>query len=217
MPNISQYPPCLHIDSLPGSFLNLAVRSLISEDEKEGQNAISVIGVADSSGNLPTESYVYAKDIPNSKICIQPACSHQSFGQFGAVVPPGDDLTGGFYLVSRGANLMVQNTSLDILRLATDQKLTPERFWRLAMTCGRGSHVIDGIDYGSEMHRLDRRCPSAVPEMGEVEVFELEELGDAEKIMEAIVHQGGFWVWMRPDRSATAPCHQQLSISNILL
>ena len=36
--------------------------------------------------------------------------------------------------------------------------------------------------------------------MDEDEVKELEELGDEEKIRQALLWQGAFWIWLAPDR-----------------
>lgn len=192
-------------DPKAGPLLEQALRLLVSEDE-EGQDAITVIGIFDEDGNLPHEGREVAKEevikIPDSKICIRPAFVDIEFWDFGAVRPLGDNPDNDLCTVSSGGTLMVQNTSLEILCLATNGRLTPQRFWRLAMACGRGLDIVENIDYG-EMHRLDvwQQEPSVVPGMAVDQVLALEELGDVDKIQDAILHQGCFGVWMRPDRS----------------
>lgn len=190
-----------------GPLVEKALRSLMSDDEKEGQDAITVIGMTDNDGKIPHEPLIVAKeaviDIPDSKISVQPASlEDDEFWDFGSVRPLGDNPDNDLYTVSYRGNIMVQKPSLEILRLATDGNLTPRRFWRLAMACGKEfNYVIPNIDYG-KMHELDvvwKEDPSVVPDMEVEEVIALEELGEVDKIKDEIIHRGCFWVWMRPD------------------
>lgn len=192
----------------PGPLVKHALRSLMSDDEKEGQDAITVIGSTDDDGNLAEDADDNTKDIPNlpdTKIRVQPCCiDNKGFWDCGSVPPCGDNQDDKYYIVSYGQNIMVQNTAFDILRGATSGRMTPERFWRTAMVLGRGGgySVITGIHYGkmSELYDTWAQDPEVVPAMKIEEIIGLEELGDVEKIKQTIVHRGCFWIWMRPDR-----------------
>jgi hypothetical protein len=98
---------------------------------------------------------------------------------------------------------MVQTASLHILALATAGRMTPERVWRLAMHQGFSrpyeGYGLDGIDYG-EIDRARGQDQFLVPDLSLDEIIKLESLGDVELVKKAIIDDGKFWVWMRPDR-----------------
>ncbi|EIW78963.1 hypothetical protein CONPUDRAFT_83342 [Coniophora puteana RWD-64-598 SS2] len=98
---------------------------------------------------------------------------------------------------------MVQTFALPILHLATCGRVTPQRFWRIAMYCGwsEGVHSpgLEEVDYGEISDARDD-IPKTIPWLKYSELRYLEELGDVEAIEDAIVHRGGYWMWMRPDR-----------------
>jgi hypothetical protein len=106
-------------------------------------------------------------------------------------------------ILSFGKNIMVQTASLHILALATARRMTPERVWRLAMHQGLSRPYegfgLDGIDYG-EIDRARGQDQSLVPDLSLHEIIKLESLGDVELVKKAIIDDGKFWVWMRPDR-----------------
>ena len=78
--------------------------------------------------------------------------------------------------------------------------MTPERLWKLAMNIGyRHTSGLFTVDYG-EIQDAMVRFPLAIPKLCTEELLALEELGNLELIQKAIVHRGGCWVWMRPDR-----------------
>ena len=109
----------------------------------------------------------------------------------------------GNFLVSYGTNIMVQTASLHILSLATARRMTPERVWRLAIrqrySMSRDHYGLDGIDYG-EIHHAWDEDPLLVPGLSPDAIVKLESLGDVELVKKAIIDDGKFWVWMRPDR-----------------
>jgi hypothetical protein len=97
---------------------------------------------------------------------------------------------------------MVQRASLHILVLATAGRMTPERVWRLAMHQGFSrsyeGYGLNGIDYG-EIDRARGQDQFLVPDLSLDEIIKLELLGDVELVKKAIIDDGKFWVWMRPD------------------
>jgi len=58
---------------------------------------------------------------------------------------------------------------------------------------------LDGIDYG-EISKWWDQYPEPVPNLPAEKLLALEELGDVDLVRQAIIHQGGLWMWMRPDR-----------------
>ena len=97
----------------PGPLVEQALRSLMSDDEKAGQDAISVIGIYDKDGESAHEK---RKDTTDSDISVLPAWIDDHLWDFG-VVRPVDHLP-----------LVVLNIALDIMRLPTDGRLIPQRF-----------------------------------------------------------------------------------------
>lgn len=193
-----------------GPLVTEAFRSLMNSDETEGQDAITVIGSATKEGKLAEDmennDTKEAMDPSHSKIIVQPCVVDDFIWEYGSVRPLTDNANESHhasYTVSFGANIMVLNFALEILRTATDGRMTPERFWRLAMANGRGTDVIHDVDYEKEMETYsvweEDTGPSVVPAMTIEEVVDIEKLGDVEIIKRTIVHQGHFWVWMRPD------------------
>ncbi|EIW78958.1 hypothetical protein CONPUDRAFT_138222 [Coniophora puteana RWD-64-598 SS2] len=147
---------------------------------------------------------------PDSDIRVLRHCKAgvEDTWDFGVVSDPSSREEDGHngYHVSVGVLIMVQTFALPILDLATNGRVTPQRLWRLAMHQGwsevpskRGDYGFAGIDYG-EIHHERKKNPSPVPWMIPAQVVALEELGDLDVIKEAIVCQGGLWVWMGPDR-----------------
>ncbi|EIW78987.1 hypothetical protein CONPUDRAFT_166830 [Coniophora puteana RWD-64-598 SS2] len=102
---------------------------------------------------------------------------------------------------------MVQTFALPILHLATCGRVTPQRFWRIAMYCGwsEGVHSpgMGEVDYGEVSNARDD-THKTIPWLKYRELRDLEELemvkAIEEAIEDAIVHRGGYWMWMRADR-----------------
>jgi len=134
-------------------------------------------------------------------------------------VDSGDDT--GFIAVF-GVLIMVQTFSLPILHLATNGRVTPQRLWRLAMhqgwsevtpsESGRGAYGLAGVDYGALEHER-KQYPSPLPWMTPAEVAPLEELGDCKAIKEVMMHRGGLWMWMSPDRFPLETTPEEMTIS----
>ena len=195
----------------PGPLVEQALHSLMSDDAKAGQEAISVIGIFGEGGeDEARQDYdrepKYEKDEDGEdadgeddlNISVLPARVN-SYWDNGIVFVPGNRLV-------QFPSMMVQNTALDIMRLATNGRLTPQRFWRAK------NHLY--YDLNDDMHELvevNHQDPSVVPGMDYEQVLGLEELGDVDKIRDAIVHQGYFWIWMRPDRLVTANVFSEAS------
>lgn len=105
-------------------------------------------------------------------------------------------------LVSYGTSIFVQEPALEILTLATDGRITPQRYWRLCMVKGCWLPSMQykgfaGIDYG-QGGQAQGLVPA--PRWNVEDVTHLEELGSVERVKQAIIHDSGYWVWMSPDR-----------------
>jgi len=200
----------------PGELVLHAFKELANAEELGvGDEDVTLIGATDLLDNgvpryvegLPRDE---ALRIPKHQIHV---VSHCSIGEhylwdLGFVDGPkcrgpnGEEFTPN-YLVSFGPIVMVQTSGLPILHLATRGRVSPLRLWTLAMHLGwskpHNDYGLPGVDYGEvDMHR--EQDPPPIPYMEEHEVIALEELGNVEAIRETIVHRGGFWMWMRPDR-----------------
>lgn len=145
-----------------------------------------------------------ATSIPDSRLHISPAVVDEEFWDFGSVALPGENPGFVYYTVGSGASIMVQCAALSILALATCGRMRPQRLWRLAMVQNWGDgvgDVIPGIDYGTGMEQyLWDQDPLVVPNMTFEEIFDLETLGSVGLVKKYLIHEGGFWIWMRPDR-----------------
>jgi hypothetical protein len=123
---------------------------------------------------------------------------------------------GIIYQISQGIDILVTSTALGILSLATDGRMTPQRIWRMAMKQGRfDSGYWDSfwnIDYYGEIYDgRDTHHPIATPGYSRATwidhpasevAFKLEQSGDIEVILQKIIWEGKYWVWMSPDRYA---------------
>jgi len=206
----------------PGPIVLEALETLVDGHEKQGQEDVTVIGAIGKDG-VPVSgdgmNRTEALRIPDSSLRVIPHCQMGDSWDFGFVDPPGPE-TNDNYLVSYGTNIMVQTASVYILSLATSGRMTLERVWRLAMHQGfsvsHNGYGFKGIDYG-EISDCREQCPYPVPGMAIEDVVELESLGDVELVKKAVIHEGKFWIWMRPDRfplEATPSDH--LFIPNIV-
>lgn len=93
-----------------------------------------MIGMTDENGKLP-ESPFKVKDMstetPGHKILVQPCyVDHNDHVIKVAHLLGHDDKRRAFCW---GSTLLVHNSSLDIMHRASDGRLTPQRFWRLAL------------------------------------------------------------------------------------
>jgi hypothetical protein len=197
-----------------------AFTTIFDDDERNGQKDLTVIGELRDQVKLttskPTTGAIQEDGEPtfsiedtlspgffvplDSPICIIPHCRTGSEWDFGFVSAPDPNPNDISYLVSCGPIIMTQSASLSILRLATRGKMTPQRLWKLVMSADfHHSRGLSGIDYG-EIRDTMEQFPPTVPKLCTEELIDLEELGNLELIQKTIIHRGGCWVWMRPDR-----------------
>ena len=204
----------------PGPLVSEAIATLVDDDERRGQEDVSVIGelqsqcwsrktvslispgAIDENGNpvlMGESGFDVTIHILNSPFCIMPHCRMGDFRDIGCLSPPepypSDTI---LYPVTELLIFMVQSASLPILSLATGGAMTPYRLWILIMHKRySGDKELGGINYGEVVRQTD---PPPIPMLSKENLVALEELGDVELIRRTVVHQGGFWVWMRPDR-----------------
>jgi hypothetical protein len=177
------------------------VRQKINEIKREEltipQGAIGKNGKLSSSTDGSVKQI--ALQIPDAQFRIIPNCCMGDDWYYGLAAPPDPTMS---FLVSFGTNIVVQSASLPILSMATGGRMTPQRLWRLAIWQeffeDSNRNLFDGIDYGEVIEGMGRNIK---PTPGISDLKGLEELGDVERIKMAIIHEGKFWVWMRPDRS----------------
>jgi hypothetical protein len=136
----------------------------------------------------------------------------------------------GFFYVNRGADILVATTAVEILSLATNGRMTPQRIWRMVMHKHLGSEGFRGIDYYGDISdpRILGELPIETPGSEyyyaiwgynpcEIMVG-LEALGDSELIRRKLILEGKYWVWMNPDWYApigSSPKHSSLCFSGI--
>jgi hypothetical protein len=151
------------------------------------------------------DSDVDPQEIPNSSLRIIPHChmGERYLWDLGSVTRPDAGLQDGGICVIMGPHTMVHSASIPILHLATGGRMSLQRYWRLLMHKGfsEGSCIggVPGIDYGEISDGQDQ-TPYPTPGLCVTELRALEDLRHVESIKKAIIHQGKFWVWMRPDR-----------------
>jgi hypothetical protein len=141
-----------------------------------------------------------AVHISRSPFRVIPHCrmGEGALWDFGCVSPPGPNPSEIYYPVTSCLIFMAQSTSLPILSLATGGAMTPYRLWTLIVHKRFSEDPSrTSIDYGEVVRQED---PPPIPMLSKKDLVALEELGDVALIRRAIIHQGGFWVWMRPDR-----------------
>lgn len=122
---------------------------------------------------------------------------------------------GIIYQISQGIDILVTSTALSILSLATDGRMTSQRIWRMAMKqerfdSGYWCSFRDIDYYGKIYDGRDSHHPIATPGYCRVTwidadsevLLNLEQSGDIEVILQKIIWEGKYWVWMSPDRYA---------------
>jgi hypothetical protein len=125
-------------------------------------------------------------------------CQMGELWELGCVSPPDPSPNDIYYPTLSPLIFMAQSTSLPILSLATGGAMTPYCLWTLIVHKRFSKDPgLSSIDYGDMVRQDD---PPPIPMLTKQDVVALEELGDVDVIRRAIIHKGGFWVWMRPDR-----------------
>lgn len=141
--------------------------------------------------------------LSDSSLRVIPHCTMGSTWEFGSISAPDPNPENIDYLVSFGTIVMAQTASLTILSLATGNRVSPKRLWRLAMhqgfSEGQNAYGLYDVDYYPGTCDPREQNPAAVPSFSPEDIIALESLGDTELIKNAIIHAGGFWMWMRPD------------------
>jgi hypothetical protein len=114
------------------------------------------------------------------------------------------------YLVSYGGQIMVLSWALPILYLATDFRMNAQRIWDLAIKFGHNVPqnflVFPGVDYGevekgidqflNPLVNWDRGTGETVSRLKRLE----QKATTLQQMKRALIHEGGFWVWMAADK-----------------
>jgi hypothetical protein len=155
-------------------------------------------GAIKENGEMMDHSNIDAAvNISNFPFRIIPHCGmgEGDLGYLGCVSPhpnPREIYYPVWYLI-----IMTQSAALPILSLATGGAMTPYRLWTLIVHKRFSKDPELGGIYGEV---VGQEHPPPIPMLSKENLVALEELGDVELIRRTVVHQGGFWVWMRPDR-----------------
>lgn len=114
-------------------------------------------------------------------------------------------MDGTVYNIRDYTSIFVTSASLAILSLATDGKMTFRRAWRMLVHEWEETqrYGVTGIDYFGAIPECRFEYPYVTPgfstDTAAEKMTELEPLGDIELIRQAIIWEGKFWVWIRPD------------------
>ncbi|KAH7924779.1 hypothetical protein BV22DRAFT_1112632 [Leucogyrophana mollusca] len=219
LPHIFEYSPS---QLQPGPLVLEALRVILDEDERRGQEDITVIGAIHADGEpFSDDPDGFGEDeveaVADSDIR---SISHCTMGETWDMGDVESRYTGQSYRISYGCCMMVQSASLAIMPLATNGRLTPQRLWRLAMRQGLGfptdSYGLYDVDYG-EVDKEREQFPACIPGLSDEYVIALEALGDLDAIQRTIIHDGKFWIWMTPDRFPLEPTSHDIPLSLITL
>ncbi|EIW78960.1 hypothetical protein CONPUDRAFT_83337 [Coniophora puteana RWD-64-598 SS2] len=212
-----------------GPLVTQALEELILEDK--GMNDVTIVGDLETFSHRmtdPTTSHQVTRNevlhTPESNIRVVRHCKAGERWSLGIVDDPVDSGDDTGFIAVFGVLIMVQTFSLPILHLATNGRVTPQRLWRLAMHQGwsevnlsesdRGVYGLVGVDYGALEHER-KQYPSPLPWMIPAEAAALEELGDCEAIKEVMMHRGGLWMWMSPDRFPLEAAPEEMAPSHV--
>lgn len=181
-----------------------AIADIVTDDEIAGMDDVTVVGAIDEDGEPTHRGQVTKEDalgVDDSDLRAIPSCRPGAGFYSGSVDGPADNRIA--YPVAHGTNIMVQSCSLLILRLATRNRVTAKRLWRLAMFQGRsmrhGQVGLDKVDYG-EIQGSQKLWPLPLPGMSHEAFLSLAYLRNKRLIRDTIIHRGRYWIWMRPDR-----------------
>ncbi|KAH7911423.1 hypothetical protein BJ138DRAFT_926209 [Hygrophoropsis aurantiaca] len=197
----------------PGPLVQKAIEEILDDHEMRGQENVTAIGAIYPNGAPFSIDPIgfglnEIEAVTDADIRAVPNCRAADLWEFGDIEPQDSKITGHSYRVSYGCCVMAMSSAVPIMHLATDGRLNPQRFWRLAMHQGMNvPHDECGfsdVDYG-EVGMWREQFPHPSPNLSEEEIVDLEKLGDVEVIQRVIVHDGGFWMWMSPDRFPLEP------------
>ncbi|GAA5977744.1 hypothetical protein JCM5350_006164 [Sporobolomyces pararoseus] len=187
-----------------------AIEQLKSEQGGKASQ-LTVIGIITNEGmpvfdeESPEGDELLKSHSDDFRIVTQ--CEAAGMFEFGSVENPALSQS---YLVSYGACIMILSSALPLLYLATDCRMTSRRIWQLCMKLGghnvpQNHYVLPGIDYGEVEEAIDQfLLPLPKWSLGDSTMTEkLRKLGEegrtVEEAKKALIHQGGYWVWMSPD------------------
>ncbi|KZP13925.1 hypothetical protein FIBSPDRAFT_1049095 [Athelia psychrophila] len=195
---------------VPGPLVEEAIKTLVDDEDEEWMDNVTVIGLADNRGKLighqDKSLRAEKKGFDVGRLRDAPILSDHCYvdrdsWEYGDILSK-TKRKPTVYHVSQGVCFMVLTRTLAIMRRATDGQLTPQRLWRLAMILGRDTGFsgtgIKDIDYGFNVGQA--YYPWTLPGLYHNDMCKLESLGDLELVKEAMMLQGGYWVWTAPDR-----------------
>lgn len=131
--------------------------------------------------------------LPDSSLRVIPHCTTVGHGGWGVSVISAPNPEDIIQLVC-GETIMAQTTSLVILSLATEGRVSPKRLWRLVVHQELSRPVLR--DFSPWSLRIPR---SSIQGLSYRQVIALRSLGDIELIKNTIIHEGKFWMSMRTD------------------
>ncbi|CAE6414486.1 unnamed protein product [Rhizoctonia solani] len=191
-----------------------ALKLLVTEDEKEGIHALSIIGPYDDDNKPIWEFEENPTDLDDVLEEAEGLVREVSGCQMGDMFtygycqgPTGND---DGAIVSYGGYFYVQTNMLAILAGATQGRVSPQRLWRLAMIKGHyknHSHaVLPEVDYGPIYGCIEysHECPWLLGDVDHEELLGMVNIGTTEDIAE-VLRKRGYWMWMRPDRFPIEP------------
>ncbi|KAG8739114.1 hypothetical protein FRC11_000912, partial [Ceratobasidium sp. 423] len=201
-----------------------ALKLLVTEDEREGTGALSIIGPYDDE-NKPIWDFEgnpkYLDDVleeAEGHVREVSGCQMGDMFSHGYCQGPTGNDDGA--IVSYGGYFYVQTNMLAILAGATQGRVLPQRLWRLAMIRGHFKNhdyaVLPGVDYGPIYGCIEysHECPWLLGDVDYEELLGMVSMGAAEDIAETL-RKRGFWMWMRPDRFPIEPASTPQPTINI--
>jgi hypothetical protein len=154
----------------------------------------------------------------SSSLRLVPRChalNNYEFGSVTTIPSPGlkaseDDPNRRDYLISYGPCFFVMSSALPILLLATQGRMTMERLWLLGMKQGKNDncagYVLADVDYGDITDSIDQfwvalpglsTCDEEEEKRERVKEW-VEAAETDEELLQTVVHEGGYWMWMSP-------------------
>lgn len=144
---------------------------------------------------------------------VIPHCCPGDEWDMGFVTAPSTPQGARTFIVSYAVNVMVLSSVLDILSLATNKRVTPRRLWRTIMIKRRedyNTHALEtDVQYGKWFPNVLQQDPIVLPGWDSSEIDdeslklrwnELEEKGNLLEAVKALTWEGGYWIWLSPDR-----------------
>ncbi|KAF8607243.1 hypothetical protein BDV93DRAFT_542226 [Ceratobasidium sp. AG-I] len=188
-----------------GPKVTAALELLVTEDEAEGQQALSIIGALNENDSAlwaattdnPTVEQALA--LPKSFVRVLRGCSMGDMFSLGFCDGP---VGRSGALVSFGCCFYVLTNVLPILEAATGGRVSPRRLWDLVVSRGyldaHSACALPGVDYGP-ITDYQEQFPWLFGTLTTEAISSLEELGTPDDIAD-VLRDKGFWMWMRPDR-----------------